>query len=136
MDFVIQLGRRPDVVLRVRCVHETAASQRQFPRLADEIVAEAHMRLFANQTETGILIDPPRAGENALRPERHRLVAARTSERDAFGDQRVADPESARARRDDQEPQLGDLVRALTTNTEPTGSPSISAIQQCSRSES
>src|SRR4051794_10266856 len=71
------------------------------------------MRLLLDETKACALIDRASRREVALGPERHRLVAARLREADAFGDQRAADAEPAGALREDQQPQLRDLVGSL-----------------------
>ena len=63
-------------------------------------------------------------------------VAGFARETDALLGQRAPDAEPAGFLLHQQQPQFRDLVGCLTRKTEPTGSPPISAIQQCSRAGS
>ena len=83
--------------------------------------------------EASALIDAAGGGEFALGPEQDLLVAGFSGEADAFLDQALADSQPAGGRFDQQKTQLGNRRGLLTRNTDPTFSPSLSAIQQRSR---
>src|SRR5579883_608258 len=85
----------------------TSARQRQLPRLADQILAEGVVALLLHQMESGGLIDAPRGDENVVGPEAKRAVSLLAREGDASIDEMSADTESAGARLDIKEAQLG-----------------------------
>src|SRR6202795_2079200 len=87
------------------------ASELQFPGLPDQVVAEAVMGLVAHEAIARSLVDAPRGHENAIGPERDLPVARLAREALALGDEARADPEAARRRLDEQEPELGDRLR-------------------------
>src|SRR5208283_2096708 len=82
----------------------TAYLQLQIPVLADHRTAPAFVPLRSHELKAGFLINVARGGEHAVGPERDLVVAGAAGEADAFA-----------------------------SITEPTFSPSISAIQQRSR---
>jgi hypothetical protein len=63
--------------------------------------------------EAGLLIQAARRIQVALRPQRDLRVAGLPREPDAFVDEPSADAEPARLRLDQQQPQLGDVLRFL-----------------------
>src|SRR4051794_20248091 len=103
------------------------------PVLADEVVAERVVLFLGEEAEPLGDIDLARRVQDVVRPERQLRIAGLPREADAGAHQPSAEPEPARFRLDIEEPQLRDLVRLRTRNTEPTIPPSISAIQQRSR---
>ena len=56
-------GHTPDIALELVSVHEA-----ERPVLPDEIVAEAVMRLFLDEPESGALVDTARGSEWIVRP--------------------------------------------------------------------
>ena len=78
------------------------------PRLRDEIVAEAVMRLLLNETETGSLVQVPGGIEAFVGPESDLPVARLPREPNALGHESPSDAESAGGGLDQQEPELGD----------------------------
>src|SRR5229473_2962966 len=71
------------------------------------------MRLRRRALEPGALVDAARIDEHAARPQADLAVAGGARETDAFVDQPRPDAEPARLRVDEEQTQLGDLVRAL-----------------------
>src|SRR5580765_3646369 len=57
------------------------------PRLRDEIVAEAVMRLLLDEKETGLLVEVPGGIEALVGPEGDLAVARMSREPDALGDE-------------------------------------------------
>src|ERR1700681_3522885 len=88
-------------------------SQLAFPSLADQVLAEAPVRLGGHQNETGILIDLTGGDQDALGPQRDFAVTASLRERDAFSDQPCAQSLAATGRIDQEQPQFGDIVGLL-----------------------
>ena len=93
-----------------RGVSRRRASQFQFPGLADQALTETAVRLGGDELEPGLLIDLACGDQDALGPQRDPAIAAGFRERDAFGDQPMAQSLSASGRVDQQQPQLGDIV--------------------------
>src|SRR3989442_5538569 len=89
------------------------ASQRQLPRLSDQVVTKAPMPFAVHELEARALVDAPSGDEHAVRPERDRAIAGLPREADAFGHEPSADAEASRARLDEQEPELCDGFRSL-----------------------
>src|SRR5580704_6467888 len=81
--------------------------QLQFPFLTNQVVAEAMVRLFLYQPESGPLIDPVGSAQHTLRPENDLPVSGRIGEAQALRDQCFAQSHSSRARLHKQQPQLG-----------------------------
>src|SRR5260370_36032734 len=71
------------------------------------------MRLRRHALEPGALVDAARIDEHAARPQADPAVAGGARETDAFVDQSRPDAEPARLRVDEEQTQLGDLVRTL-----------------------
>ena len=78
------------------------------------------------QAKTSLGVDPSRGMELALSPQHELAIARLPRETHALGHQPSTDPEAARL-------GLYQVSVFLTTNTEPTISPSLSAIQHRSR---
>src|SRR5262249_55565090 len=87
--------------------------QLQLPVLSHQIVAEAVMRLFLNELETGLFVDMPGGGEQAVRPQHDLLVPRLPGEPQTFVDQALADAQPTRARFDQQQAQLRLRLRRL-----------------------
>src|SRR2546421_506180 len=68
-------------------------------------------RSRVNETEAGLRVDLAGGDEHAVGPERDLAIAGLPREAHAFCDQSCADPQAARLRMDDQEPQLADRLR-------------------------
>ncbi len=83
----------------------------QIPVFADNGFAEAHALLAAGEREARFLIDVPRRGEHAVRPQRHFLVAGAAGKAGAFIDQPRPEPKPARLRIDDQQSDAGNIGR-------------------------
>src|SRR5690349_13657240 len=90
-----------------------AALQLQLPGLPDEVDAEAVMLLFRDTTEAGAVVDVACRDQDALRPQRDRLVAALAREADALFGQRAPDAEPAGFLLHEQQSQFRDPVLAL-----------------------
>src|ERR1700679_2492270 len=88
------------------------ASQLAFPGLADQILPKAAMRLGFHERKASVLIDLAGGNQNALRPQRDSAIAAGAREGDAFGDQALPEALAARARLDQQQAEVCDLVVA------------------------
>src|SRR5919197_3540709 len=84
-----------------------------FPGLADEVVAEAVMRLGADEMKPGALVEAPRADEHVVGPQRDAAIAGEPGEAQAFRDKALADAEPARLLLDEQKAQLRHLVARL-----------------------
>ena len=69
-------------------------------------MAEAMMRLFFNQMETGSFVNAVRSGENALRPKNDLSIACCASETDALVYQGVPEACTSGAGLDKQETKL------------------------------
>src|SRR2546430_13203567 len=85
---------------------DAPASQFQFPGFADQVLAETAVRLGGDQLESGFLIDFAGGDRDARGPERDPPIAAGFGERDAFGDQPMAQPLATPGRVDQQQAQL------------------------------
>src|ERR1700733_10651179 len=92
-------AHRPD-----RDQNRRAGSQFQLPRLADQALAETAVRFAANQHESRVLINPAGGDQDALGPQRDLAIAALPRERQAFGDQPLAESRAAPGRIDQQQP--------------------------------
>ena len=75
--------------------------------MADEVVAEAVVGIFADEAESGILVDAVGCGENALGPEGDLAVACEAGELDALVDECGAQAGAAGARFDEQKAEFG-----------------------------
>ena len=62
----------------------TPLGQFQFPFLANQVMAEAVMRLFFNQVEACMLVNAMRSGQNALGPENDLPIACCAGEPDTL----------------------------------------------------
>ena len=114
-----------------------AISQFQLPGLADQVLAETAVRLGGDQHEAGVLIDLAGGDQDALGPQRDLAIAAglreaRCIRRPAAGPMPCPRPAGSTSSRR----SLATSSVCLTRNTEPTGAPSMSAIQQRSREAS
>src|ERR1700730_7899446 len=95
--------------------------------LADEVAAEAVMRFGSDQAKARRLVDMPRGDQDALGPQGDFPVATVSlTSRAPMPSPRAAGSISSSR-------NLAICSVSLTRNTEPTGSPSRSAIQQHSR---
>src|SRR5207302_3127956 len=74
--------------------------------LADDLGAEAVVRLALDELEAGALVDPVRSLQHVLGPKRYLLVAALASEPQALVHELRPEPRSARPRFDQQQPEL------------------------------
>src|SRR5437016_2593457 len=82
------------------------SSKRQFPYLADEVVAEAVVRFARDPHIALLLVDRARPRQHAVRPQADAPVARSAREAVAFLDQPPADAEPACRRLDQQQTQL------------------------------
>src|SRR5687768_2051723 len=85
--------------------------EREIPRLPDEVVPEAVVRLLLHQHEPPLLINAPRLVQHVVRPQRHRPVADAPREANALVHQAPTDSEPPRRWLDVEQAQLADLVR-------------------------
>src|SRR5258707_367368 len=85
-------------------------SQIALPGFPDQIGAERAVRLLRHQFESRLGVDAARGEQNALRPQRHALVAGLLGKTHAFLDQALSEPQPARLWIDDQQAQLRDRV--------------------------
>src|SRR5262249_41777872 len=90
-----------------------ALSEGQLPRLADQIVAEAVVRLLGDEGEPLLLINMPRFGEHTVCPEHKFPVAATPRETNALLDEPGAQSQAARLRLDQQQAELGNCLAGL-----------------------
>ena len=81
------------------------AAELERVRLADEIDAEAVVRLFGDQAEPALEIDAPRGGERVVRPQHHALVARGAREVQACVDESATEVMAARQRVDQEQAQ-------------------------------
>eukprot|EP01035_Chromulina_nebulosa_P031621 gene31621-42163_t len=91
-------------------LYPSCESQHQLPRLPDQVLPEAAMRLLRDQHEAGLLIDLACSAEIALGPQRDLAIAAALRERDAFAHQALPEPQAAAGGVHQQQPQLCDVV--------------------------
>ncbi len=89
------------------------------PRLADEVVTEAVVRLLVDQPEPGRLVDPPAATSTSLVHSTIDPYPARRGERHALVDQPPAEAQATGPRLDEQDPQLRRVVVAVAAQHAP-----------------
>src|SRR4029077_17977512 len=101
------LTRRP---LRELASRDPAGRQRQFPKLADQVLTKASVRLLLDQAEAGGFVDAAGGYQHVVGPQRQFAVAGAAGKPDAFGHQTAPDAETAGAGFDIEQAQLADIV--------------------------
>ena len=94
------------VYLAVYSLHEIVSarrpSQRELPRLPDQLGAEAAVRFLFDQHEAGLLIDVSRLYKHVVGPQHEFLVSLAPCEPDALVHEAFAQSQSAGPRVDEQ----------------------------------
>jgi len=130
-DLAVRTARQMDYEWRT----EGAARllQREFPRLPDQVAAEAPVPLRMDQAKPGFLVDVPGSEQDAVGPEDNLPVANLGGKRRHSSTRRLPMPSPRAFGSTYMRRSCPTVLDFWTRNTDPTISPSRSAIQQRSR---
>src|SRR5688572_7733345 len=111
------------------------SAQIELPGFSRQIVAEFPVPVLLREVKPRFFVDKPRRSEVRLRPEHQPAVALCPRERDALGDEALAQPEPPRPRLDKEEPQFRRLFGLLLKENRtyghavPLGDPAVLALR-------